>query len=122
MAGSRKKISEIAKVQLLESAVLNNDIPAVQNLFSEYGKIEFTARALGFACRYSTLEMVKLLVQNNVTFSYDYSPVIQGKYGVLKETSTRFYYADYRILITIPTIGSITNSVTRSIERITLFF
>ena len=100
MAGSRKKVSEKAKVQMLESAILNNDINAVQNLFSEYEKFEFTARALGFACRYSTLEMVKLLVRNNATFYYDYTPAIIGKYGVITETSGGVYFADYRLLIT----------------------
>ena len=97
-------MSDKAKVQILESAVLNNDISEVRKLLSKYDDFEFTARALGFACRYTTLEMVKLLVGNSIDFSYEYSPAIQGKYGVVTETSAGVYYADYRLLITAPTI------------------
>lgn len=67
------KISELKKVQLLEEAVLANDLELVQALFDEYQEFEFTARAIGLACRFCGAEMVKVLAKNNATLSFDAS-------------------------------------------------
>ena len=74
------KISEQTKVQLLEEAVLSNDLETVKSLFKEYGNFEFTARALGLACRYAGLEMVELLIKNKSTFEYNKTPAMVKKY------------------------------------------
>ena len=56
------KLSELKKVELLENAVLAGDIEQVKSLFAEHGSFEFTARALGIACRFIGAEMEKLLL------------------------------------------------------------
>ena len=74
------KVSELKKVQLLEEAILENDLELVQALFDEYQKFEFTARALGLACRFCGAEMVSLLAKNNATFSFEASGQLVKKY------------------------------------------
>ena len=74
------KISELKKVQLLEEAVLANDLELVQALFDEYQEFEFTARAIGLACRFCGPDMVKVLAKNNATLSFDASGQLVKKY------------------------------------------
>ena len=74
------KISELKKVQLLEEAVLENDIEKIQALFDEYKEFEFTARALGIASRFCGAEMVSLLLKNKATFEYEETAAFVKKY------------------------------------------
>lgn len=49
-----------------------NDTPEeTALLYKELGEVRFTARALGLACRFRGLEMVKVLVDGGATFKYD---------------------------------------------------
>ncbi len=74
------KLSELKKVELLEAAVLAGDIKQVQTLFSEHGSFEFTARALGIACRFIGAEMVKCLIEGGATFKYESTAAMVRKY------------------------------------------
>ena len=94
------KISELKKVQLLEEAVLACDIELVHALFDEYQKFEFTARALGLACRYCGIEMVQLLTDRGATFCYDTSPSFSRKYDCLVKYSNKTnIHMDYALLL-----------------------
>ena len=75
-----RKISEQKKVELLETAVLKNDIAAVKEHFEEYSEFEFTARALGLAMRFCGSEMVKALLENGASLSYPFTPTLKRKY------------------------------------------
>lgn len=59
----------------LENSVLRDDPAYVKKLLERFGKVEFTARALGLACRFRGLEMVKTLAVCGAKFSYDYETV-----------------------------------------------
>ena len=74
------KISELKKVQLLEEAVLENNLETVQSLFKEHKQFEFTARALGLACRFCGAEMVSLLLKKKATFKYEETAALVKKY------------------------------------------
>lgn len=74
------KLSESKKVELLEESVLNNDLEKVKEFMTELKPIEFTAKALGLACRFSGAEMVKLLIDNGATLSYELTPNLKRKY------------------------------------------
>jgi len=71
------KLSEVKKVQLLEEKVLGNDKDAVKKVLAEQSPIEFTAKALGLACRFCDSEMVEILIDGGATFSFDFTPVIK---------------------------------------------
>lgn len=74
------KLSEQKKVELLETAVANNDVDAVNSLFVEHGEFEFTARALGQACRTGDENLVRALCENGASFRYDATSAMVKKY------------------------------------------
>jgi len=75
------KISEQKKVELMEEAVLRNDIEGVKALFAEHGTFEFTARALGLALRFCGADMTKALIEGGATLEYELSPAFKRKYA-----------------------------------------
>lgn len=65
------------KFEALERAVLMDTPSELSRLNKEFGDVEFTARALGLACRYRGLETVKVLVENGASFDYDKKMLIR---------------------------------------------
>ena len=94
-----KKLGEQAKVELLEQAVVADDIEKAKEIIAGCGTFEFTARALGVACIYASLDMVKLLVENGATFDYEYSSAFKRKYGAAFSTNYSQYPVSYSSLI-----------------------
>lgn len=74
------KISEVKKVELLETAVLDCDVNGVKAILAEHGPLEFTAKALGLACRFCGAEMVSALIEAGVSFSFQMTPALKRKY------------------------------------------
>lgn len=74
------KLSDLKKVELLEEKVLSNDLDGVRIVLTEQKPIEFTAKALGLACRYCGAEMVEALIDGGATFSFTLTPVLKRKY------------------------------------------
>ncbi len=64
------KLSEKKRTELLEAAVLANDTETVKELFEVYKKFESPGRSLGLACRFCGVQMVQVLLDLGVTFSY----------------------------------------------------
>ena len=93
------KLSPKAKVEMLESAVLENDLQKAKTVIDNCKKFEFTPRALGLACLYSSLEMVELLVDNGATFEYNYDSTLKRKYGAAYATKYTPYPVNYSELI-----------------------
>ena len=87
------KLSEKAKVLLLEETVLTNDTAAVKELFEQHKTFEFTARALGFACRYCGAEMVKALIENGASFGYTATPAFKTKYDCSVAISNSYSFS-----------------------------
>ncbi len=87
------KLSEKAKVELLETAIPANDAAAVKNLFEQHKNFEFTARALGLASRFCGAEMVKTLLENGATFGYTATPAFKTKYDCAVAISNSYSYA-----------------------------
>lgn len=112
------KLSEKKKVEPLESAVLRNDVAEVRRLYAEHGSFEFTARALGLACRFCGLEMVKALVENGAAFQYDNDTPFKTKYGVVYERKDASYPANYGTMISLKSFKQArwSQTVTRGID------
>ena len=72
--------SEKKKTELLEQTVLTGTPSEVDALFREYGPFEFTAKALGLACRYKGVDTVRVLLENGATFSFEVTPALKRKY------------------------------------------
>ena len=75
------KLSELKKVELLEETVLTNDPEAVKELLNTYDNFEFTARALGLAIRFCSLQITELLLDHGATFHYELTPAFKRKYN-----------------------------------------
>lgn len=87
------KLSEKAKVLLLEETVLTNDLAAVKALFEQHKNFEFTARALGFASRYCGAAMVRTLMENGASFSYTATPAFKTKYECTVAISNNYSFS-----------------------------
>jgi len=74
------KLSDLKKVELLEEKVISNDKDGVKTVLAEQSPIEFTAKALGLACRFSGAEMVETLIDGGATFVFEFSPALKRKY------------------------------------------
>ena len=100
-----KKLSNQAKVEMLEKVIIQDDIDQARQVIEGCGSFEFTARALGLACLYSSLEMVKTIVAGGATFSYEYTSVLKRKYGVAYVTRYKKYPVNYSSLIAKTKVG-----------------
>ena len=74
------EISQEEKAALLERAVLNSSVEELSNTYDELGYVEMSAPALGLACRYRGLEMVKALVEKGASFDFPSTREIEEKY------------------------------------------
>lgn len=61
-------IAQEKKSMLLEQAVINSSVEELSKIYDELGYVESSARALGVACRFRGLEMVKILVEKGASF------------------------------------------------------
>ena len=80
-------LSEKKKVELLENAVMNNDLEAARKTLEEH-QPEFTARALGLASRFSGAEMVLALLNGGASFQYTATPVMKRNFHCMISIST----------------------------------
>ena len=67
---------EQEKSKILTSAVAYKTPDEVREVYKSLGKVEFTARALSYACRFRGLEYVRALVECGATFDYDRTNVM----------------------------------------------
>lgn len=65
------ELKQWEKTEKLEMGVLQDDPGEVAKAFEQMGGVDFTARALGLACRFRGLEMVKTLVEGGASFAFD---------------------------------------------------
>lgn len=63
-----KELKPWEKIERLEMSVMQDAPAEVAVVCRQLGKVEFTARALGLACRYRGLETVKVLVERGASF------------------------------------------------------
>lgn len=96
---SKKKLSEVEKVELLEETVLKGTLEDVEAVFDTYKPFELTAKALGLAARYRGLDFVKTLVEKGATFTYEDTPTIKRKYKTNQTTVSGTYKTEYYLML-----------------------
>ena len=69
------KMKPWEKIEKMEMGVLQDAPSSVAKLLDTLGEVDFSARALGLACRYRGLEMTKVLVEHGATFTFDVARV-----------------------------------------------
>lgn len=70
-----EKLTQEQKKEMLENAVLTKSAAETGKICKSLGKILFSARALGIACRFKGMDYVKALVENGADFANRYSKV-----------------------------------------------
>ena len=70
-----EKLTQEQKKETLENAVMCKSAAEAGEICKSLGKIHFSARALGIACRFKGIDYVKALVENGADFANRYSKV-----------------------------------------------
>ena len=94
-----RKLSDTAKVELLERVILERDVEQLKAVLEGCKTFELTARALGIACCYGTPEIVGILVEFGANFVFEVTPALKRKYGVAYGTTYSSYKADYDLMV-----------------------
>ena len=69
------------KAARLQQAVINSSVEQISKLYDELGEVEMSAPALGLACRFRGLAMVKALVGKGATFDFPLTKKIEETYN-----------------------------------------
>lgn len=86
------ELTQKEKAKALEQAVINCSIEELSKIYDNLGYVEMSAPALGLACRFRGLDIVKTLVEKGATFDFPST----------EETETTYHcyigqkYANYR--------------------------
>ncbi|MDE6725911.1 MAG: hypothetical protein K2J79_09930, partial [Ruminiclostridium sp.] len=62
------KLTPAEKSRALDNAAINCSPEEITEICKELGQLEYSARALGIACRFRGVECVKALVEGGVSF------------------------------------------------------
>lgn len=71
MAHVEEKIKPSEKPDILLEAAMTKTPQEVSKVYKSLGAVDYTAYALGLACRFRGLETVKVLIENGAKFDYD---------------------------------------------------
>lgn len=63
-----ENLTNVEKVRLLEYAALNSTPEEISQVCAKLGEVEYSARALGIACRFRGVEYVRALVEGGASF------------------------------------------------------
>lgn len=96
---SAKKLSDLAKVELLEDTIQKGTVEDVKLVLETYKSFEMMSRALGLAARYKGLAFVKELVNAGATFNYEFSTTLQRKYKMKQDTAAGSYRTEYYLML-----------------------
>ena len=96
---SAKKLSDLAKVELLEDTIQKGTVEDVTLVLETYKPFEMMSRALGLAARYRGLAFVKELVNAGATFKYEFSTALQRKYKMNQDTAAGSYRTEYYLML-----------------------
>lgn len=96
------ELAQEEKAARLQHAVLNSSVEEIGTIYEELGEIEMSAPALGLACRFRGLDIVKALVEKGATFDFPSTEKIEERYHCYigkKYGNYRTNYAMYLLKI-----------------------
>ena len=96
------ELAQKERAEQLQHAVLNCSVEEIGTIYDELKEIEMSAPALGLACRFRGLDMVKALVEKGATFDFPSTKEIEEKYHCYigqKYGNYRTNYAMYLLKI-----------------------
>ena len=98
--GIDMELTQEEKAIRLQQAVLNSTTEEICNIYDTLGYVEMSAPALGLACRFRGLEVVKVLVEKGATFDFPSTEEIEIKYHCHigeKQSNGLFFLCQFHI-------------------------
>ncbi len=74
------ELTQEEKAVRLQQAVINSSVEEILNVYDELGDVEMSAPALGLACRFRGLGVVRALVEKGISFDFPSTPEIETRY------------------------------------------
>lgn len=93
------ELTQEEKAARLQHAVINSPVEELLKVCDELGDVEMTAPALGLACRFRGLEVVKRLVEKGATFDFPSTKEIEETYNCYIGRHHRVYRTNYSIYL-----------------------
>ncbi|MDE6731638.1 MAG: leucine-rich repeat domain-containing protein [Oscillospiraceae bacterium] len=87
------------KAEILEDAVINESAADIADVYKALGRIEFSARALGLACRFRGAEIVRLLIGLGATFDFPKTEDAERLYHVTAGFGWSNYRTDFSLYL-----------------------
>lgn len=93
----------IDAAEQLEEAVINSDPDELRALYKKIGYVEFSARALGYACRFRGVDTVRALCECGATFHIPKEEAVESRYHVYSGVKYGNYRSNFALyLLNIP--------------------
>lgn len=87
------------KAEILEQAVINASLEELAKTYKELGYVEFSARALGLACRFRGAEAARLLIGLGATFDFPKTEDAERLYHVTAGFGWSNYRTDFSLYL-----------------------
>lgn len=93
------EISQKEKAALLQRAVINSSVEELSKIYDELGFVEMSAPALGLACRFRGLDVVKCLVEAGASFDFPSTEEAEETYHCYAGTRKGDYRTNYSVYL-----------------------
>lgn len=89
----------ISAVERLENAVINMEPEELRELYGKLGHVDFSAKALGLACRFRGVDMVKALCECGATFDIPQDEASEELYKVYSGVKYENYRSEFALYL-----------------------
>ncbi len=79
--GEKMELPQEERAARLQKAVINSSVEEISKLYDELGDVEMSAPALGLACRFRGIDVVRALIQKGATFDFPSKRRIEETYN-----------------------------------------
>ena len=91
--------NNIEAVEQLENAVVNMDPEELREFYKSLGNVDFSAKALGLACRFRGADMVKALCECGATFDIPQDEASEELYHVYSGVKYENYRSEFALYL-----------------------
>lgn len=93
------ELTQEEKAALLQRAVINSSVEELTKIYGELGFVEMSAPALGLACRFRGLDVVKCLVKEGASFDFPSTEEVEETYHCYAGTKKGDYRTNYSVYL-----------------------
>ena len=93
------ELTQEEKAAHLQRAVINSSVEELTKIYGELGFVEMSAPALGLACRFRGLDVVKCLVKEGASFDFPSTEEVEETYHCYAGTKKGDYRTNYSVYL-----------------------